>query len=80
MPFLPSSGRRQNRSFLSSSLSSSTGQHQHQSLPSSFTASGTSPHASLLRNSWNTEPNTRASMATSPRAERKRPHHLQDID
>ncbi|KAK1748241.1 hypothetical protein QTG54_000180 [Skeletonema marinoi] len=66
MPFLPSSGRRHNRSFLSSSLSSSTGQHQHQSLPSSFTASGTSPHASLLSNSWNTEPNTRTSMATSP--------------
>jgi len=80
MPFLPSSGRRQNRSFLSSSLSSSTGQHQHQSLPSSFTASGTSPHASLLSNSWNTEPNTRTSMATSPRAERKRLHHLKDID
>lgn len=79
MPFLPSSGRMQNRSFLSSSLSSSTGQHQHQSLPSSFTASGTSPHASL-HNSWNTEPNTRTSMALSPRAERKRLHHLQDID
>eukprot|EP00573_Skeletonema_grethae_P002933 CAMPEP_0201686122 /NCGR_PEP_ID=MMETSP0578-20130828/678_1 /ASSEMBLY_ACC=CAM_ASM_000663 /TAXON_ID=267565 /ORGANISM="Skeletonema grethea, Strain CCMP 1804" /LENGTH=622 /DNA_ID=CAMNT_0048170129 /DNA_START=128 /DNA_END=1996 /DNA_ORIENTATION=- len=67
-------------------------QRHNQSLPPSFDAPGTFPHAASLRNSWNTEASAslrdswntelsaRTNMSTSPRSERKRLHHLQDID
>lgn len=80
MPSLAPSGSRQNHSLQSSLISRAARLQQqplHQSLPPSFAASGTSPHVSL-RNSWNNGPSN--IMATSPRAERRRLHHLQEID
>jgi hypothetical protein len=80
MPSLAPSVSRQNNSLVSSLTSNAARRHQHplhQSLPASFAASAPSPNFPL-RNSWNNGPSN--SLPTSPRAERKRPHHLQDID
>lgn len=67
-------------------------QRYHQSLPPTFASPGIFPHAASLRNSlntdpsaslrnsWNTELSTHTSTSTSPRLERKRLHHLQDVD
>lgn len=67
-------------------------QRHHQSLTPSFDAPVAFPHAASLRNSlnteasdslrnsWNIEMSNPTNMSTSPRSERKRLHHLQDVD